>query len=99
MDPDALAGMVFTLILIGMIGGFILLVPVSRRLGQLLEFWLQEKQGVPSRDELAQLRKSIGALEEELSSLSERQQFTERLLESRHTTALPAVGEKSSGRP
>lgn len=37
LEPVALAGMIFSLLVILLIGGFILLYPLSRRLGALLE--------------------------------------------------------------
>lgn len=79
MDPLALAGMVFTLLVILMIGGFILLFPVSRRLGKVLERWLEEKRPAGKEPEVAQLRAAVQALEREVRSLSERQDFVESL--------------------
>ena len=83
MEPMALAGMLFVLVLIAMIGGFILLIPISRRLGRVLDAWLLEKRGGVNQEELIQLRQAVQSLEAEVTSLAERQQFTDRLLESR----------------
>jgi hypothetical protein len=79
--------MLFTLILIGMVGGFILLIPLSRRLGHMIDVWLQEKKRVDP-DELAELRRTVQELEKEVSALAERQQFTDQLLEKRHQERL-----------
>jgi hypothetical protein len=87
MDLTPLAGMLFTLILIGMVGGFILLIPLSRRLGHMIDVWLQEKKRVDP-DELAELRRTVLELEKEVSALAERQQFTDQLLEKRHQERL-----------
>ena len=95
VEVEAIAGMVFTLILAAMIGGFILLIPLSKRLGLVLDAWLQEKQGLANPHEVAQLRKSIRALDEQLSELNERQQFMERLIEGRQTDAVPGAGAGS----
>src|SRR5688572_26839598 len=84
MDPNALAGMIFTLIIIGMVGGFILLFPLSRRMGALLDVWLQEKKAALTRDEAQEIWRQLQTLEKELGGIAERQHFTERLLESRH---------------
>lgn len=90
MDPNALGGMIFVIILIALIGGIIIVTPLARRLGALLELRLQEKvRGMPpDGGEIAGLRKLVTALEEEVralreqqSSLEERQQFVEKLLE------------------
>jgi hypothetical protein len=83
MDPNALAGMVFTLVLASLIGGFILLFPLSRRLGLLLEEKArQQKGGVGLSAQDAQaLRSRLEALESEVRVTVERQQFMEELLQ------------------
>jgi hypothetical protein len=80
MDPNAVVGMAFTLILVALIGGIILLAPLSKRLGLLLEQKLQDKNVRASSDELRQLRERVQLVEDELRLLSERQQFTDSLL-------------------
>ena len=77
MDPNAIAGMIFTLLLAGLVGGFILLYPVSRRLGLLLEEKLHPKRPPPgvSADALEALQQSVHALEGEVKRLTERQDF------------------------
>ena len=61
MEPEVVAGMVFTLILTVMVGGFILLFPLSRRLGALLENRLEDKKAPPRLPdaELAAMREAI----------------------------------------
>ena len=88
MEPMALVGMAFVLIMVAMIGGFILLIPLSRRLGHVLDVWLHDRKGVDASEELAQLRRTVQALEAEVASLAERQQFTDELLQSRKTERL-----------
>lgn len=92
MDPNALGGMITTLLLVAMIGGFILLFPLSRRLGALLEEKvLQSKRPpVPQTEELRALHDQVHDLQNEVRRLSERQQFTEQLLERPRTAALPS---------
>lgn len=92
MDPNALAGMAFTLVLTCLIGGFVLLYPVSRRLGALLESKMErEKRGAgPASAEVTQLAESVRSLESELRMLKERQEFTENLLTTRERQKLPA---------
>jgi hypothetical protein len=77
----ALAGMIFVLILVAMVGGFILLLPISRRLGRLMDVRLEEKRGAGRSEELEELRRAVLALESEVSSLAERQHFTDQLLQ------------------
>ena len=75
------AGMIFVLVLAAMIGTFILLIPLSRRLGQMIDLWLEDKRSAGRSEELDGLRRSVLALESEVSSLAERQQFIDQLLE------------------
>jgi hypothetical protein len=83
MDPNALIGMVFTLILVLMIGGFIVLMPLTRRLGLLLEQRLANRQPVqPPSDgaQLEELRRTIDDMRAELDRLAQRQDFVDGLL-------------------
>ncbi len=106
MDPMAVAGMIFTLLLVALIGGIIVVTPLARRLAALLELRLQEKMQAGKLDagEAAALKKRIAALEEEVSalrerhaSLGDRQDFVEALLRSgEEARALPAEAERGS---
>ena len=81
MDPAALAGMVFTIILVAMVGGFILLIPISRRLGAVLEVWLQERRETSSLGtEARETRALLGAVAKRLQAIEEKQGFVEELL-------------------
>ena len=100
MEILPLAGMIFSLLTLILIGGFILLFPVARQLGKYLEAKIEERSewgGLP-QESLDELRSTVEGLEREVARLSERQQFTERLLEgSRSGDALPA-GSEEEGR-
>jgi len=81
MDPNALAGMAFTLILTVMVGGFILLFPLSRKLGQLLESKVLNKNGTSlTPDEIAALQNALNSLQGDVRRLTDRQEFIEKLL-------------------
>lgn len=84
MDPMGIAGMLFVLIMIAMIGGFILLLPISRRLGRFLEQRLDAGRG-PDADpaKLGEVRELILSLQAQIDRMAERQEFTERLLAER----------------
>jgi len=90
MDPEVIAGMLFTLIILAMVGGFILLLPITRRLGAILE---QRLNGRAAADiapaEARQLEATIHALRADLEQLAERQAFTEALLSERQPRFLP----------
>lgn len=91
MDPEVIAGMLFTLIILAMIGGFILLLPITRRLGAILEQRLNSRATTDiAPAEARQLEATIQALRADLEQLSERQAFTEALLSERQPRLLPA---------
>ena len=82
MDPLILASMIFTLIVLGLIGGFTLLYPISRRLAEVLEKrYLGDRDDSATADQVDALRRAVKALRGEVELLGERQDFTERLLE------------------
>jgi predicted PurR-regulated permease PerM len=81
MDPNAIAGMIFTLIALVLIGGFILLVPLSRQLAQLMQQRLERGETADQDARIASLARAVESLSEEVGRLAERQEFTERLLE------------------
>lgn len=86
MDADitAIAGMLLSLLVVIAIGGMILLFPLSRRLGALMEQRLMEKRGAaPDPQELAELRKAVRYLQDEVARLSEQQEFTDSLLQGK----------------
>jgi hypothetical protein len=91
MDPNAIAGMAFTLILTALVGGFIMLYPVSRRLGQLLESKLQNKNGPPALTpaEIEALQQALNSLQGDVHRIAERQDFLEKLLSSEKRVPLP----------
>lgn len=81
MDPEVIPVMIFTLIVLAMTGGFILLFPITRRLGQFLEYRMSERGRLQDKEEMERLRAAVHALRDDVAQLAERQDFTERLLE------------------
>ncbi len=82
MDPNALAGMIFSLVMVLMIGGFILTFPLAKRLGRLLEMRLEERRaGTMPAEEAEELRRLVSDLQGQVARLAERQEWSERLLE------------------
>jgi DNA-binding MarR family transcriptional regulator len=94
MHPD-IAAMLFMLILVAMVGGFILLLPITRRLGAIME---QRLNGVAERSisavQMKALETTVHSLPAELEQLQERQDFTDALLAERRPLRL--TGDESS---
>ena len=88
MDPNALAGMVFTLVLATLIGGFVLLFPLSKRLGTLLESKIKEPPPQIPNAEIERLSERIQSLETQVRQLNDRQEFAERLIGERQQDKL-----------
>ncbi|GMV05619.1 MAG: hypothetical protein AMXMBFR53_18960 [Gemmatimonadota bacterium] len=81
MDPAMIAVMIFFIVVLAMTGGFILLFPITRRLGQFLEYRMSERGRLQDKEEMERLRAAVLALRDDVAQLAERQDFTERLLE------------------
>ncbi len=81
MDMVPLAGMLLSLLIVLIIAGSILMFPLVRRLGRLLELRIEERRGdaFPAT-EVEELKELVRGLESEVERLAERQSFTERLL-------------------
>ncbi len=95
--PYDIAELLAVLTTIFLIGTFILLFPISRRLGKAIEEWVKLRhERSPERDllarievELLELRNQVEALDQRVDFISERQEFTESLIDQKRRTALP----------
>jgi hypothetical protein len=87
IDYDLLFGIVFVLLFTMIIGGTILLYPISRRLGALLEANTQEKKAAAAGrpKELEQVVARLTSLEQTVHAVAERQEFLDRLLLERQS--------------
>ena len=82
MDPILLFGtMVFWIIIVGIIGGVILLRPVSRRLGHFLDEWIAIRKAelAGSDERLEEMAARFAALEDGQRRLLEHQEFMDEL--------------------
>ncbi len=94
---EAIAELIGAVVIILVIGTFILLFPLSRRLGRVLEEWIKLRQETsPDRDTLARLesevrevRQFVEGVDQRMGLLAERQDFMESLIEAKKTAALP----------
>jgi hypothetical protein len=94
MDPVILAGMIFSLIVLVLIGGFILLLPLSRRLGNLLDVWARERKGLVGGGgaDADTTQETLRDLSRRLEALEEQQGFLQELVSKR--AALPRGGNR-----
>jgi hypothetical protein len=95
--PYEIAELLAILTMVFLIGTFILLFPISRRLGKALEEWVQIRhERSPERDllarievELVEIRNQVDQMDQRMDFLAERQEFTESLIDQKRRTALP----------
>jgi predicted PurR-regulated permease PerM len=85
MEPMLLVIMVFFLLVIILTGSFVLLMPLSKQLARFLDFRMQEKNGINPglAQEIQQLRAVVESLDEKVRGVGERQEFLEKVLDSR----------------
>ncbi|MDX1395848.1 MAG: hypothetical protein R3195_15805 [Gemmatimonadota bacterium] len=88
---DELAPMLVAMTLILTSGAVLLLRPVAKRLGDLLELMAKQRTGeiqAPGTERLSQL---IEALDSRLGLVEERLDFTDRLLQERREESAPLI--------
>lgn len=81
MNPEMIAGMLFIIVLVAMMGGFVLLIPISRQLARFLEYRMTQKGRVDDQERTEMLLRAVESLRDDVQRLAERQDFTEKLLE------------------
>jgi hypothetical protein len=94
--PVEIAELIFALLMVFLIGTFVLMFPLSRRLGKVMEEWIQLRQdSSPDRAQLVQiedglrlLHGEVESLDQRMSLIGERQDFLESLTEPRKRDAL-----------
>ena len=79
MDWEMIAPMVVGVTFFITGGAVLVLRPISKRLGALLEVMAREKASLPI-EEIRLLRDSMDTVHQRLSLMEERQDFTEKLL-------------------
>lgn len=80
-DLNALAGLLIPMTIILTTGGVLVLRPIAKRLGVLLELMAKEKTRQAPSDDLRRLHQTMDTINERLSLIEERQDFTERLID------------------
>ncbi|MDP2481023.1 MAG: hypothetical protein Q8W51_00560 [Candidatus Palauibacterales bacterium] len=89
IDPVILLGMGFVLVVLLLVGGFLLVYPLSRRLSAVLEESIRLRRSPGTEpaspailDMVRDTRRLVEGLGDRLDAIEERQRFVENLLES-----------------
>lgn len=86
MDPDAVAPLIFSMTLVLSIAGVLILRPLAKRLGDLIEATAHEKRVKARDEELARLTEIVDRLTDRIERIEDRQDFSERILASLERT-------------
>jgi hypothetical protein len=79
MDWDSIAPMIVGVTFFLTVGGVLVLRPISKRVGDLLEIMARDKQAGLEND-VGHMRDLLETMNARLQLMEERQDFTERLL-------------------
>ncbi len=83
MEWEFIAPMIMGVVFMLTVGGVLVLRPLSKRFAELLESYAQDRQrGVGS--DIHQIRELMETMDGRLRLMEERQDFTEKLLQSGH---------------
>ena len=93
MNPSDVAPLIGSIFLITVSAAVILLRPIFKRLGIYLEVLAEERrrnlnQSPAERIDLARLTSTLDALDQRLSRIEDRQEFTDKLLAERNPAHL-----------
>lgn len=92
MDWEMIAPMIFAVILTLTIGGVVLLRPIAKRLGDIVELMLRDKHhGIES--EVGRMTDLLETINARMVLMEERQDFTERLLASPERSKKPDASQ------
>jgi len=86
---DEIAPMLVTMTLILTVGGVVLLRPLAKRLGDLLELMVKQRRGELDNPVIERTEQLLESLSSRLSLVEERLDFTDRLLQERDQGRLP----------
>ena len=85
---------IFAFVMLLTVGTFVLLFPITRRLGKIMEEWIALRRGsLPERDSIERMERTLEAINHRLESMDqrvdlvgERQEFMESLMEQQRLT-------------
>ena len=81
MEWEFIAPLIMSVVLILTVGVVLILRPIARHLGSLLEAMTREKLDGGRAQELSHVRELMETMNQRLQLMEERQEFTDRLLE------------------
>ena len=84
---EAVVPMVVSIVLFLTIGGVLILRPIAKHLGAYLESLTRQQLEGSRSTELLQIREMLETMDQRLQLMEERQDFNDRLLESRSRDA------------
>lgn len=96
MDPGSVAPMIVMVTAIVTAGGVLVLRPIAKRLGDLLEAMTRERRLPDRAAEIAQLRDLMQSIDARMALIEERQDFTEALLQSGEAKRPAALGRPAA---
>ena len=89
--------MIYSLLLVIILGTFIVTFPIMKRLGRIMEEWLTlRRESAPQRDALGRIETAVEAIGQRLQAVEqrselvvERQEFMESLMDQQRRTLIP----------
>lgn len=82
MDWDVIAPMIVVVTITLTVAGVLILRPLTKRLGDLIEATARDKRAAAKDAEVIRLADVISRLTDRIESIEERQDFAERILSS-----------------
>ncbi len=92
---NEIAPMLVGITLILTVGGVVLLRPLAKRLGDLLELMVKQRRGELDNPVIERTEQLLESLSSRLSLVEERVDFTDRLLQERDHVRLPNPQKES----
>ena len=93
MDWEFIAPMIVGVVFLLTTGGVLVLRPIAKKLGELLEVMAREKAAMPERD-IQMLQGSLETLNQRMALMEERLDFTEKLLSRGDTQRVGSGSEE-----
>ena len=99
VDTDVLMGLIFVIIMTLILGGFLVSIPIIRRLGKLTDVWVESRtEGLSGKEEFQMLMERMEVFEDRLSDMetiqervAQRQEFVEGLMTGERRAQLEAA--------